>query len=80
VDEMKRWVVKSHVKDLDSEMGRIMVKMSMATDPKEIHIVETKVSGDSADLTVKGKNRWAGFGIRSCENGPRGRRMEGGHG
>jgi hypothetical protein len=55
VGEMKKWVVKSHVKDLDSEMGKMMVKMSMTTDPKTINIVSTDVSGDSATLNVKGK-------------------------
>jgi hypothetical protein len=55
VGEMKKWVAKSHVKDLDSEMGKMMVKMSMNTDPKTINIVSTDVSGDSAILTVKGK-------------------------
>ena len=55
VEEMKKWVVKSHVKDLDSEMGKMMVKMSMSTDPKTINIVSTDLSGDSAILMVKGK-------------------------
>ena len=55
IDEVKKWVAKEHVKDLDSEMGKAMIKMSMNIDPKEVEIVKTDISGDSAKLTVKGR-------------------------
>jgi hypothetical protein len=54
IDEVRKWVVKEHVKDFDSEMGKAMIKMSMSIDPKEVEIVKTDISGDSAKLTVKG--------------------------
>lgn len=54
IDEVKKWVVKEHVKDLDSEMGRMMIKMSMKIDPKKVNIIKTDISGNSAKLTVKG--------------------------
>jgi len=54
IEEIKKWVVKEHVKDFEDEMGKMMIKMSMAMDPKIIKIVKTDISGKSANLTIKG--------------------------
>ncbi len=54
IDEIKKWVVREHVKDFDDEMGKTMIKMSMELFPKEVKIVNTAISGNSAKLTVKG--------------------------
>ncbi|MCK5148527.1 hypothetical protein KAR48_17360 [bacterium] len=54
IEELKKWVVKEHVKDLDSEMGKTMIRVSMITDPRKIDIVQSELSGDSALLIVKG--------------------------
>jgi hypothetical protein len=54
IEEVKKWVIKEHVKDLDGEMGKMMINMAMAMDPKIIKIVKTEVSGNSADLTIEG--------------------------
>lgn len=56
IDEIKKWVVKNHIKDFDGEMGKMMITVSIEMDPKEIKIEKTVISGDSANLTVKGKN------------------------
>ena len=73
IDELKKWVIKDHVKDLESEMGKMMIKLSMETDPKEIEIVETEISGNSARLTVKGKTDYQNIATGSVtmvlENG-----------
>ena len=55
IDEVKKWVVKDHVKDFDSEMGQMMINMSIAMDPREVKIIKTNISGNSAMLTVKGR-------------------------
>ena len=67
IDEVKKWVVKEHVKDFDSEMGKAMIKMSMSMDPKEVKIVKTDISGDSAKLIVKGKTNDQSFATGSVE-------------
>jgi len=54
IDEVKKWVVKEHVKDFNGEMGKMMIKISMKMDPKEVKIIKTDISGDTAKLTVKG--------------------------
>jgi len=73
IDEIKKWVVQNHVKDFDGEMGKMMITVSMATDPKEIKIVKTDITGDSAKLTVKGKTNdksvATGSVVMALENG-----------
>jgi hypothetical protein len=55
VEEVKKWVVKEHVKDFEGEMAKMMIKMAMTMDPKSIKIVKTELSGNSANLTIKGQ-------------------------
>jgi len=73
IDEVKKWVVQKHVKDFDGEMGKMMLTVSMEMDPKEIRIVKTDISGDSANLTVKGKTNdqsvATGSVVMTLENG-----------
>ena len=73
IDEIKKWVVQKHVKDFDGKMGKMMITVSMKTDPKEIKIVATDISGGSAKLSVKGKNNdqsiATGSVVMAFENG-----------
>lgn len=73
LDEVKKWVIKAHVKDLDSEMGKAMIKMSMDLDPREVKIVKTDITGNQANLTVKGitgdKAPATGSVVMALENG-----------
>lgn len=65
IDEVKKGVVKEHVKDLEGEMGKMMIIVSMEMDPKEIKIVETAITDDSARLTIEGINNNQGLATGS---------------